>query len=112
MKAPATIAARRPDAQTSPEATSPPADKARTVDPNDQDYRRTYLELDVPLQDAVVWVSLLEKIVDDIMEEPPRIEGKESLACEQLCRVTSALKQAVDGLDAIYNKREKEEAGA
>jgi hypothetical protein len=73
-------------------------------------YRHTYLELDVPLHDAVVWMSLLDKIVDDIIEEPPHLEGKEGLAHERLGRVTCALKQAVDDLDAIYNKREKEGA--
>jgi hypothetical protein len=44
------------------------------------------------------------------LEERPHVEGKGSLAHEQLCRVTSALKQAVDDLAAICNKREKEEA--
>jgi hypothetical protein len=73
-------------------------------------YRDRYLELDVPIHDAVVWMSLLDKIVDDIIEEPPHLEAKEGLAHEQLCRVTCALKQAVGDLDAIYNKREKEEA--
>jgi hypothetical protein len=38
------------------------------------------------------------------------LEGKGSLAFGQLCRVTCALKQAVDSLDAIYNEREKDEA--
>jgi hypothetical protein len=95
---------------TMPEATDHPANKAHTVGPNDEGYRHRYFELDVPLHDAVVWMSLLDKIVDDIIEEPPHLEGKEGLAHEQLSRVTIALKQAVDDLDAIYNKREKEEA--
>jgi hypothetical protein len=101
----------RANARTLPEATDHPANKVQTVGPNDEGYRHRYLELDEPLHDAVVWVSLLDKIVDDIIvDELPNLEGKGSLAFGQLCRVTCALKQAVDSLDAIYNKREKDEA--
>jgi hypothetical protein len=101
----------RANAPALPEATPHPADKAQTVRPNDEGYRHRYFELERPLYDAVVWTSLLDKIVDDIIvDELPNLEGKGSLAFGQLCRVTCALKQAVDSLNAIYNKSEKDEA--
>jgi hypothetical protein len=102
----------RANARTLPEATDRLAERPMTAAEIEAlaAYRHTYLELDVPLHDAVVWMSLLDKIVDDIIEEPPHLGGREGLAHEHLARVTRALKQAVDDLDAIYNRREKEEA--
>jgi hypothetical protein len=65
-----------------------------------------FFELDESLHDAVVWTSLLDKIVDDM----PSMSSREDIAVSQLSRVTDGLKEAIECLDAIYHQRTKEEA--
>jgi hypothetical protein len=100
------------NARTLPEATSHPADKAQTVGPNDEGYRHRYSELDEPLHNTVVWASFLDMIVEDMERLPSMSERELSVAYGKLFRVTEPLKQAINDLDAIYHKREKEEARA
>jgi hypothetical protein len=102
----------RANARALPDATDHPADKAQTVGPNHEGYRHRYFEIDEPLHNAVVWASFLDVIVED-MERLPSMSRRElNVAYGKLIRVVDPLQQAINDLDAIYHKREKEEARA
>ena len=76
----------------------------------DKDYRERFYELDQPLRDALVWASLLDKIVDDLGRLPSMSSREADIAYAGLDRVNDALKEAVATLDAVYHQRTEEEA--
>jgi len=77
----------------------------------DKDYRDRFYELDRPLRDALVWASILDKVVDDLGRLPGMSSREADIAYGELDRVNDALKEAVATLDAVYHQRTEEEAG-
>ena len=78
--------------------------------PTDADYRDRFFQLDKDLHDAVVWVSLLDKVVEDLDGFPSMSIREVNIATSALNRVNDALKETVKRLDAIYYARTNEEA--
>jgi hypothetical protein len=73
------------------------------------DYHHRFFELENSLSDAVVWASLLDKVVDDLEGLSSMSKMEVSISYGQLLRVSEKLKQAIDDMDAIYHQRPKEE---
>jgi hypothetical protein len=67
-------------------------------------------DLEEPLRHALVWASLLEKVVDDVARWPSMSKRELSVAFEELEFVTEPLKEAIDNLDTMYHQRTEEEA--
>ena len=88
------------------QAAAKAAEDAATSPTTPVDYRHKFFELDESLHDAVVWTSLLGKIVDDM----PSMSSREAdIAVSQLSRVIDGLKEAIEHLDTIYHQRTKQE---
>jgi hypothetical protein len=69
-------------------------------------------ELESDLWDAVTWIGLLDKIVDDMEGLPGMSKREIDISYGQLYRVTEALKKAIYRADANYHDETKEEAVA
>jgi hypothetical protein len=70
-------------------------------------------ELEPLLLDVVTWMSLLDRIVDDITEQPrnPRVDADDR-STGHLLKVTAMLKRSIDELYALYHGMGEEEASA
>jgi hypothetical protein len=73
------------------------------------DLLQRFGDLEEPLRHALVWASLLEKVVDDMDRWPSMSKGELSVAFEELEFVTEPLKEAIDNLDTMYHQRAEEE---
>jgi hypothetical protein len=80
--------------------------------PTDEDYCRRFLDLDEHLHDAVVWASLLDKVVEDMARVPGMSSDEVNVACGALDRVNDVLQEAIKRLHATYHQRTKEETRA
>jgi hypothetical protein len=69
---------------------------------NEEDYSHRFSELEEHVHNAVVWASMLDKIVEDLDRFPSMSKREANLACSKLNHVTDALKEAIDKLDATY----------
>ena len=69
-------------------------------------------ELKADLWDAVTWIALLDKIVDDMESLPGMSKREVDISLGQLSNVTDALKKVIYRLDANYHDETKEEAVA
>jgi hypothetical protein len=65
-------------------------------------------DLEHPLLDVVTWMSLLDRIVDDITELPrnPLAGDDDDLLTGHLLKVTAVLKRSIDKLYNLYHGRE------
>jgi hypothetical protein len=66
------------------------------------------IELEEGLFDAVCWVSLLDKIVDDMDRLPSMTRAEINTSYGALYRVSDALKRTIGQLDAVYHQRTTE----
>jgi hypothetical protein len=76
--------------------------------PTREDYSRRFLELDEHLHDAVVWASLLDKVVEDMDRLPSMTRAEINTSHGALQRVSDALKRTIGQLDAVYHQRTTE----
>ncbi len=70
-------------------------------------------ELERPLLDVVIWISLLDRTVDDIAEQPrnSRVDD-DNRSIGHLLNVTSTLKRSIDELYTLYHGKSEEDASA
>jgi hypothetical protein len=69
-------------------------------------------KLEEHIWDAVNWIGLLDKIVDDMENLPKMSKMEVNVSYGQLYRVTEALKKAIYRADANYHDETKAEAVA
>jgi hypothetical protein len=73
---------------------------------DEQDYRHRFFELAETLDNAAVWASMLDNIVDDIGRFPSMSRREAEVSYGQLVRVKDAMSQ----LDATCHQRAGEGA--
>lgn len=76
----------------------------------EEDYSHRFSELEEHVHNAVVWASMLDRIVEDLDRFPSMSKREANIACSQLNHVSDALKEAIDRLDATYYQDTIEEA--
>ena len=70
---------------------------------------RGFLALENCLRDAVVWSSLLDKVVEGMEHLPNMSETQVNVAFGELYRVKERLQKAIERMDTIYHQRTEEE---